>query len=472
MDAETLSIVADEFGYEVEFVTAEIEETIEEVQDSPEDLKPRAPIVTVMGHVDHGKTSLLDYIRQENVIAGESGGITQHIGAYGVSLEDGQKITFLDTPGHEAFTAMRARGAQVTDIAIIVIAADDDIMPQTKEAISHAQAAGVPIVFAINKVDKPTANPDKIKEGLAGMNLLVEDWGGKVQSHDISAKTGQGVKELLEKVLLEAELLELQANPKRLATGTVVEAFLDKGRGYVATILVQAGTLNIGDYVLAGTCSGKVKAMQDERGKSVQSAGPSTPISILGLDGAPQAGDRFHVLEDEREAKQIAAKRSQLQREQSVRTQRHITLDEIGRRIALGDFQELNIILKGDVDGSVEALTDSFQKLSTDEIQVNIIHKGVGAITESDVLLASASDAIIIGFNVRPMGNARSIADKEEIDIRTYSIIYDAINDLKDAMEGMLSPEMKEEITGNAEIRETFKISKVGNHCRLYGHQW
>ena len=363
LDAETLSIVADEFGYEVEFVTAEIEETIEEVQDSPEDLKPRAPIVTVMGHVDHGKTSLLDYIRQENVIAGESGGITQHIGAYGVSLEDGQKITFLDTPGHEAFTAMRARGAQVTDIAIIVIAADDDIMPQTKEAISHAQAAGVPIVFAINKVDKPTANPDKIKEGLAGMNLLVEDWGGKVQSHDISAKTGQGVKELLEKVLLEAELLELQANPKRLATGTVVEAFLDKGRGYVATILVQAGTLNIGDYVLAGTCSGKVKAMQDERGKSVQSAGPSTPISILGLDGAPQAGDRFHVLEDEREAKQIAAKRSQLQREQSVRTQRHITLDEIGRRIALGDFQELNIILKGDVDGSVEALTDSFQKI-------------------------------------------------------------------------------------------------------------
>jgi len=462
LDAETLSIVADEFGYEVEFVTAEIEETIEEVEDTPEDLEPRAPIVTVMGHVDHGKTSLLDYVRQENVIAGESGGITQHIGAYGVSLEDGQKITFLDTPGHEAFTAMRARGAQVTDIAIIVIAADDDIMPQTKEAISHAQAAGVPIVFAINKVDKPTANPDKIKEGLASMNLLVEDWGGKVQSQDISAKTGQGVPELLEKVLLEAELLELKANPDRLAMGTVVEAFLDKGRGYVSTILVQTGTLNIGDYVLAGTCSGKVKAMQDERGKNIESAGPSTPISILGLDGAPQAGDRFHVLEDEREAKQIAAKRSQLQREQSVRTQRHITLDEIGRRIALGDFQELNIILKGDVDGSVEALTDSFQKLSTDEIQVNIIHKGVGAITESDVLLASASDAIIIGFNVRPMGNARTIADKEEIDIRTYSIIYDAINDLKDAMEGMLSPVMKEEITGNAEIRETFKISKIG----------
>ncbi len=462
LDAETLSIVAEEFGYEVEFVTAEIEESIEIEQDAPEDLESRAPIVTVMGHVDHGKTSLLDYIREENVIAGESGGITQHIGAYGVTLASGQKITFLDTPGHEAFTAMRARGAQVTDIAIIVVAADDDIMPQTKEAISHAQAAGVPIVFAINKIDKPTANPDKIKEGLAGMNLLVEDWGGKIQSHDISAKTGQGVKELLEKVLLEAELLELQANPNRLAAGTVVEAFLDKGRGYVSTILVQNGTLEIGDYVLAGTCSGKVKAMQDERGKNIKKAGPATPISILGLDGAPQAGDKFNVLDDEREAKQIATKRSQLQREQTVRTQRHITLDEIGRRIALGDFKELNIILKGDVDGSVEALTDSFQKLSTDEIQVNIIHKGVGAITESDVLLASASDAIIIGFNVRPMGNARTVADKEEIDIRTYSIIYDAINDLKDAMEGMLSPEMKEEITGNAEIRETFKISKIG----------
>lgn len=462
LDAETLSIVAEEFGYEVEFVTADIEEAIEEVEDKPEDLKSRAPIVTVMGHVDHGKTSLLDYIREENVIAGESGGITQHIGAYGVQLENGQKIAFLDTPGHEAFTAMRARGAQVTDIAIIVVAADDDIMPQTKEAISHAQAAGVPIVFAINKIDKPTANPDKIKEGLANMNLLVEDWGGKIQSHDISAKTGQGVKELLEKVLLEAELLELKANPEKPAQGTVVEAFLDKGRGYVATILVQAGTLRVGDYVLAGKNSGKVKAMHDERGNDVAEAGPSTPVSILGLDGAPQAGDKFNVFEDEREAKQIAAKRSQLQREQSVRTQRHITLDEIGRRIALGDFQELNIILKGDVDGSVEALTDSFQKLSTEEIQVNIIHKGVGAITESDVLLASASDAIIIGFNVRPMGNARQIADKEEIDIRTYSIIYDAINDLKDAMEGMLSPELKEEITGTAEIRETFKISKIG----------
>jgi len=463
LDAETLSIVAEEFGYEVEFITTDLEESIEEVEDNPEDLEPRAPIVTVMGHVDHGKTSLLDYIRKENVIAGESGGITQHIGAYGVQLDNGQKIAFLDTPGHEAFTAMRARGAQVTDIAIIVVAADDAIMPQTKEAISHAQAAGVPIVFAINKIDKPDANPEKVKEGLASMNLLVEDWGGKIQSHDISAKVGTGVKELLEKVLLEAELLELKANPNKPAQGTVVEAYLDKGRGYVSTILVQAGTLKIGDYVLAGKNSGKVKAMQDERGNDIEAAGPATPVSILGLDGAPQAGDKFNVYEDEREAKQIATKRTQLQREQSVRTQRHITLDEIGRRIALGDFQELNIILKGDVDGSVEALTDSFQKLSTEEIQVNIIHKGVGAITESDVLLATASDAIIIGFNVRPMGNARQIADKEEIDIRTYSIIYDAINDLKDAMEGMLSPELKEEITGTAEIREIFKVSKVGS---------
>ena len=462
LDAETLSVVADEFGYDVDFVTADIEESIEEIVDKPEDLVARAPIVTVMGHVDHGKTSLLDYIREENVIAGESGGITQHIGAYGVQLDNGQKIAFLDTPGHEAFTAMRARGAQVTDLAIIVIAADDAIMPQTKEAIAHAQAAEVPIVFAINKIDKDGANPEKVKEGLAQMNLLVEDWGGKIQSHDISAKNGTGIKELLEKVLLEAELLELKANPNKNATGTVVEAFLDKGRGYVSTILVQAGTLRVGDYVLAGKNSGKVKAMQDERGKEVTAAGPSTPVSILGLDGAPQAGDKFNVFEDEREAKQIAAKRTQLQREQSVRTQRHITLDEIGRRIALGDFQELNIILKGDVDGSVEALTDSFQKLSTEEIQVNIIHKGVGAITESDVLLATASDAIIIGFNVRPMGNARQMADKEEIDIRMYSIIYDAINDLKDAMEGMLSPEVREEITGTAEIRETFKISKIG----------
>ncbi len=462
LDAETLTIVADEFGYEVEFITTDLEEAAEEIQDNPEDLKERAPIVTVMGHVDHGKTSFLDYVRNANVIAGESGGITQHIGAYSVGLKNGQKITFLDTPGHEAFTAMRARGAQVTDIAIIVIAADDDIMPQTKEAISHAQAAGVPMVFAINKVDKPTANPDKIKEKLAAMNLLVEEWGGKYQSHDISAKTGLGVKELLEKVLLEAELLELKANPKRLAQGTVVEAQLDKGRGYVATILVQNGTLSIGDYVLAGKNHGKIKAMFDERGHNVKEAGPSTPVSVLGLDGAPTAGDKFNVYEDEREAKQIAAKRTQLMREQSVRTQKHITLDEIGRRIALGDFKELNIILKGDVDGSVEALSDSFSKLSTEEIQVNIIHKGVGAITESDVLLASASDAIIIGFNVRPQGNAKQLAEKEEIDIRSYSIIYAAIDDVKDAMEGMLSPEVKEEITGTAEIRELFKISKVG----------
>ena len=462
LDAETLSIVADEFGFEVEFATANIEEAIHIEEDKPEDLVPRAPIVTVMGHVDHGKTSLLDYIRKENVIAGESGGITQHIGAYGVRLESGERITFLDTPGHEAFTAMRARGTKVTDIAIIVVAADDDVMPQTKEAISHAQAAGVPIIFAINKIDKPNANPDKIKERLAGMNLLVEEWGGKIQSQDISAKKGIGVQELLEKVLLEAEVLELKANPNKAAIGTVVEAALDKGRGYVSTVLVENGTLHVGDYVLAGTNSGKIRAMHDERGKKVKEAGPSTPITILGLDGAPQAGDKFYVFEDEKEAKQIVAKRAQLQREQSVRTQRHITLDEIGRRIALGDFKQLNIILKGDVDGSVEALTDSFQKLSTEEIQISIIHKGVGAITESDVLLASASDAIIIGFNVRPMTNARALAEKESIDIRTYSIIYDAINDLKDAMEGMLSPVFKEEVTGTVEIRELFKISKVG----------
>ncbi|WP_281235356.1 translation initiation factor IF-2 [Flavobacterium gelatinilyticum] len=463
LDAETLTIVADEFGYEVEFITVDIEEAIEVVEDREEDLVTRAPIVTVMGHVDHGKTSLLDYIRKENVIAGESGGITQHIGAYGVTLDNGQKIAFLDTPGHEAFTAMRARGAQVTDIAIIVIAADDDIMPQTKEAISHAQAAGVPIIFAINKVDKPNANPDKIKERLAGMNLLVEDWGGKIQSHDISAKTGLGVKELLEKVLLEAEILDLKSNPNKAAQGTVVEAYLDKGKGYVSTILVQHGTLKIGDYMLAGKHHGKVKAMHDERGHNVIQAGPSTPVSVLGLDGAATAGDKFNVFEDEKEAKQIASKRSQLMREQSVRTQRHITLDEIGRRIALGQFKELNVILKGDVDGSVEALSDSFSKLSTEEVQINIIHKGVGAITETDVNLASASDAIIIGFNVRPAGNARQLADKEEIDIRYYSIIYAAIDDLKDAMEGMLAPEMKEEVLGTAEIREIFKISKVGS---------
>lgn len=463
LDAETLSIVADEFGYEVEFITTDIEENQEIIEDREEDLVSRAPIVTVMGHVDHGKTSLLDYIRKENVIAGESGGITQHIGAYAVTLDNGQKITFLDTPGHEAFTAMRARGAQVTDIAIIVAAADDDIMPQTKEAISHAQAANVPMIFAINKVDKPAANPEKIKEQLAGMNLLVEDWGGKYQSHDISAKVGTGMKELLEKILLEAELLDLKANPTKPAVGTVVEAQLDKGRGYVTTILVLAGTLRVGDYVLAGKNHGKIKAMYDERGNAVKEAGPSTPISILGLDGAPTAGDKFNVFEEEREAKQIAAKRTQLIREQSARTKKHTTLAELGRRIALGQFKELNIIIKGDVDGSVEALADSFSKLSTEEIEIKIIHKGVGAITETDVNLASASDAIIIGFNVRPAGNAKQLADKEEIDIRNYSIIYDAIDDLKDAMEGMLSPEMKEEISGTAEIREIFKISKVGS---------
>ena len=462
LDAETLTIVADEFDYDVDFVTADIEESIQETIDNPEHLLPRAPIVTVMGHVDHGKTSLLDFIREENVIAGESGGITQHIGAYSVELKDGQKITFLDTPGHEAFTAMRARGTQVTDLVIIVIAADDDVMPQTKEAISHAQAAGVPIIFAINKIDRPNSNPDKIKEKLSSMNLLVEEWGGKIQSQDVSALKGTGVDELLEKVLLEAEFLELKANPNKKAIGSVVEAFLDKGKGYISTILIQSGTLKIGDYLLAGQHSGKVKAMQDERGNSLMEAGPSTPVSVLGLDGAPQAGDKFNVFVNEKEAKQIAVKRTQLVREQSVRTQKHITLDEIGRRIALGDFKEFNIILKGDVDGSVEALTDSFQKLSTEEIHINIIHKAVGAITESDVLLASASDAIIIGFNVRPTGNARQIADKEEIDIRNYSIIYDAINDLKDAMEGMLSPKFREEVTGNVEIRETFKISKIG----------
>jgi len=462
LDAETLVIVAEEFNHKVEFVGAEVEESIEEIEDSPEDLELRAPIITVMGHVDHGKTSLLDYIRKANIVDGESGGITQHIGAYSVNVGN-QKIAFLDTPGHEAFTAMRARGAQVTDLVIIVVAADDDVMPQTKEAISHAQAAGVPIIFAINKIDKPNANPDNVKTQLSSMNLLIEEWGGNIQSQDISAKTGQGIDELLEKVLLEAEVLELKANPNKNAVGTVVEALLDKGRGYVTTILVQAGTLKIGDYILAGKHSGKVKAMFDDKGNKLKIAGPSTPVSILGLDGAPQAGDKFNVFEDEREAKQIASKRSQLQREQSVRTQKTLTLDEIGRRIALGDFKELNIILKGDVDGSVEALTDSFQKLSTEEIQVNILHKGVGAITESDVLLATASDAIIVGFNVRPQGNARAVADREEVDIRTYSIIYAAINDLKDAMEGMLSPEMKEEVSGNVEIREVYKISKVGN---------
>lgn len=468
LDAETLTIVAEEFGFQVEFVDSEVTDAIVEEEDREEDLQGRAPIVTVMGHVDHGKTSLLDYIRKANVIAGESGGITQHIGAYSVGLESGQNITFLDTPGHEAFTAMRARGAKVTDVAIIVIAADDAVMPQTKEAISHAQAAGVPIVFAINKVDRPTANPDKIKEELAQMNLLVEDWGGKIQSHDISAKMGDGVNELLEKVLLEAELLDLKANPDRRSNGTVIEAALDKGRGYVATILVQNGTLKVGDYVLAGQYSGKVKAMLDERGHRLNEAGPARPVTILGLDGAPQAGDSFVVMEDEREAKNIAAKRTQLQREQSARTQKNLTLEEIGRRLAVGDFQELNVIVKGDVDGSIEALSDSLQKLSTEEIQVNIIHKAVGQISESDILLAAASDAIIVGFQVRPSANARRLAEKESVDIRLYSIIYDAINEIRDAMEGMLSPEVKEEVVCNVEIRETFKISKVGTIAGCY----
>src|SRR6056297_865508 len=462
LDAETLAIVAEEFGYEVDFVTADIEESIVEEEDAPEDLKPRAPIVTVMGHVDHGKTSLLDYIRKENVIAGESGGITQHIGAYGVELEGGQKITFLDTPGHEAFTAMRARGAQVTDLAIIVIAADDDVMPQTIEAINHASAAGVPIVFAINKVDKSTADPEKIKEKLANMNYLVEDWGGKYQSQDISAKQGINVDGLLEKVLLEAEILELKANPDKKANGTVVESWLDQGRGYISNLLVQAGTLKIGDIILAGSHMGRVKAMFNERGKEIKEVGPSQPVQLLGLNGAPQAGDKFNVMDTEKEAKESATKRGQLEREQAMRTQKHITLDEIGRRIAIGNFKEVNLVVKGDVDGSVEALADAFYKLSTEEIQVNIIHKGVGQITESDILLAAASNAVIIGFQVRPSASAKKIASKEQIDIRLYSVIYDAINDMKDAMEGMLSPDIKEEITGTAEVKETFKIKKVG----------
>ena len=464
LDAETLSVVADEFGYQLDFIKTDIEEQQEEIEeeDDPKSLEERPPIVTVMGHVDHGKTSLLDYIRSSSVTDGESGGITQHIGAYSVSVNNSKKITFLDTPGHEAFTAMRARGAQITDIVIIVIAADDSIMPQTKEAISHAQAGGVPIIFAINKIDKEGANPDKVKESLASMNLVVEDWGGKIQSQDISALKGEGVDSLLEKVLLEAEIMDLKANPNKNSSGSVVEAYLDKGRGYVSTILVQNGTLKIGDYMLAGKTSGKVKAMFDEAGNAVDLAPPSTPVSVLGLDGAPQAGDPFKVLIDEKEAKMIASKRMQLGREQNVRTQKQLTLDEIGRRIALGDFKELNVIIKGDVDGSVEALTDSFQNLSTEEIQVNIIFKAVGAITESDVLLASASEAIIIGFNVKPTLNARKISEKEQVDIRFYSIIYDAINDFKDAMEGMLSVQLKEESTGEAEVRETFKISRMG----------
>jgi translation initiation factor IF-2 len=463
LDSETLSVVADEFGYQLEFIKTDIEEEHDEVEEEedPKNLEERPPIVTVMGHVDHGKTSLLDFIRNSSVTEGESGGITQHIGAYSVTVNS-KKITFLDTPGHEAFTAMRARGAQITDIVIIVIAADDNIMPQTKEAISHAQAGGVPIIFAINKIDKEGANPDKVKESLAAMNLVVEDWGGKIQSQDISALKGQGVDSLLEKVLLEAEIMDLKANPNKNSSGSVLEAYLDKGRGYVSTILVQNGSLKIGDYLLAGKTSGKVKAMFDESGNPLEKALPSTPVSVLGLDGAPQAGDPFKVLDDEKEAKMIASKRTQLGREQDVRTQKHLTLDEIGRRIAVGDFKELNVIIKGDVDGSVEALTDSFQNLSTEEIQVNIIFKGVGAITDSDVLLASASEAIIVGFNVKPTLSARKLSEKEQIDIRFYSIIYDAINDLKDAMEGMLSLEMKEESTGEAEVRETFKISRIG----------
>lgn len=468
LDAETLTIIAEEFGYTVEFVSADVTSAVQIQEDDPDELQPRPPIVTVMGHVDHGKTSLLDHIRKANVIAGEAGGITQHIGAYSVELDDGRKITFLDTPGHEAFTAMRARGAQVTDVTIIVIAADDNVMPQTKEAINHAQAAGVPMVFALNKVDKPEANPDKIREELSGMNILVEDWGGKYQSQEISAKKGTNIEELLDKVLLEAELLELTANPNKPAVGTVIESLLDKGRGYVATILVEAGTLRVGDMILAGRYYGRVKAMQNERGNNVPEAGPATPVTVLGLNGAPNAGDKFHMMEDEKEAKDIATKREQLQREQGVRTQKHITLDEIGRRLAIGDFQELNIIVKGDVDGSIEALSDSLEKLSRDEIQVNIIHKAVGQITESDVLLASASDAIIVGFQVRPSAGARKLAETEQIDIRLYSIIYQAIDEIKAAMEGMLSPDIEEKITGTAEIRETFKISKVGTIAGCY----
>ncbi len=462
LDAETINIVAEEFGFKVEFVSVEVQEAIRDEVDTPEQLITRPPIVTVMGHVDHGKTSLLDYIRDANVIAGEAGGITQHIGAYRVTLENGKDITFLDTPGHEAFTAMRARGAKVTDVAIIVIAADDSVMPQTKEAINHAQAAGVPMVFAINKIDKPGANPDNIRQALAQLNILVEEWGGKFQCQEISAKKGTGIKELLDKVLLEAEILDLKANPDRNAAGTIIESTLDKGRGYTSTILVEKGTLHVGDVILAGCYSGRVKAMQNERGTAVKDSGPAMPVQILGLNGAPQAGDTFHVMDDEREAREIATKRLQLQREQGIRTQKHITLDEIGRRLAIGDFKELNIIVKGDVDGSIEALTDSLQKLSSEKIVVNIIHKSVGAITESDVLLASASNAIIVGFQVRPSPSARRLAETEQIDIRLYSIIYDAINEVKAAMEGMLAPEFEEKIVCNIEIREVFVITKVG----------
>jgi translation initiation factor IF-2 len=462
LDAEAITVIADEFGYDVQFASTEEEDAAMEVEESEDELQPRAPIVTIMGHVDHGKTSLLDYIRNTKVTASEAGGITQHIGAYDVMTKSGNKIAFLDTPGHEAFTAMRARGAKLTDIAVIVVAADDDVMPQTKEAINHAQVAGVPLVFAINKIDKPTANADKIKESLSKINILVEDWGGKYQSQGISAKTGQGIDELLEKVLLEAELLNLKANPNKPAVGSIIEAELDKGRGYVTTLMVQAGTLKVGDIMVAGSNYGRVKAMFDDTGKRVQKAGPSTPVQVLGLDGAPQAGEKFQVMETDREARDVANKRSQILREQSIRTKKHITLDEIGRRLAIGSFKELNVIVKGDVDGSIEALSDSLLKLSTPKVGVNIIHKAVGQISESDVLLASASDAIIIGFQVRPSQSARRLAENEEIEIRLYSIIYDAINEIKAAIEGMLEKEMEEVIVGNAEVRDVFKISKIG----------
>ena len=468
MDKETIDLVADEFGFQTEFVSADVSEAINEEADDESDLVPRAPIVTVMGHVDHGKTSLLDYIRKTNVIAGEAGGITQHIGAYNVKLDDGRHITFLDTPGHEAFTAMRARGAQVTDIAIIIIAADDDIMPQTKEAINHAVAAGVPIVFAINKIDKPAANPEKIKEHLAQMNFLVEDWGGKYQSQDISAKKGMGVPELMEKVLLEAEMLDLKANPNRKATGSIIESSLDKGRGYVATVLCSNGTLKMGDILLAGTNYGRIKAMFNERGQRIKEIGPAEAATVLGLNGAPQAGDTFHVMDSDQEAREIASKREQLQREQGIRTQHHLTLDEIGRRIEQGGFQELNVIVKGDVDGSIEALSDALIKLSTDKIAVNVIHKAVGQISENDVSLAAASDAIIVAFQVRPSAQARKAAEQQGVEIRTYSIIYDAIEEVKEAMEGMLAPELKEEVTAQLEVRQVFHISKVGTVAGAY----
>ncbi|HRP52946.1 MAG TPA: translation initiation factor IF-2, partial [Fluviicola sp.] len=468
LDAETIQIVADEFGYETTFVSADVQEAIPEVEDSEEDLVSRPPIITVMGHVDHGKTSLLDKIRNANIAAGEAGGITQHIGSYSVTLKNGQKLTFLDTPGHEAFTAMRARGAQVTDVAIIIVAADDDVMPQTKEAISHAQAANVPMVFAINKIDKPGANPDKIREQLSAMNILVEEWGGKYQCQEISAKQNLNIDALLDKVLLEAELLNLRANPNKNAVGTVIESSLDKGKGYVTNILVQAGTMRIGDVVLVGRNFGRVRAMHDEHGKALKEAGPSQPLSILGINGAPSAGDTFYVMDDEHEAKSIASKREQLYREQGLRTTKHITLDEIGRRLAIGDFKELNVIVKGDVDGSIEALSDSLLRLSTDEIQINIVHKGVGAISEADVNLASASDAIIIGFQVRPSVGARKLAEAEQIDIRLYSVIYKAIEEIKAAMEGMLSPDIEEKVIGTAEIRETFEITKVGTIAGCY----